>query len=248
MARRLSTEADDAVLFAERCGFVADGWQREALRSKAKQTILLCSRQSGKSTTTAMMALHEALFHEAALVLMLAPAQRQSQELFLKLKAHINNLATLPAEIIEESALKLTLSNGSRVICLPGDEKTIRGYSGVSLLICDEASRIPDALYYAVRPMLAVSGGRIVLLSTPFGKRGFFHHEWTQGGDDWQRVRVTARDCPRISPEWLEEEKRTIGEWWFAQEYNCEFVDTLDQVFASKYIEAALAKVEPLDW
>jgi hypothetical protein len=249
MATRLSIEATDAVMFAERAGFEPDAWQRDALRSKARQTILLCSRQSGKSTTTALLGLHCALYNENALVLLLAPALRQSQELFAKLKTPINALPTLPATIIEESALRLRFSNGSRIISLPGDERTIRGYSGVSLLVVDEASRVPDSLYYAVRPMLAVSKGRIVLLSTPFGKRGFFYHEWVEGGDDWKRVKVTANDCPRISPEWLEQERRTIGDWWHAQEYLCQFVDTLDQVFASAHIEAALDPgIKPLEW
>ncbi|MDQ3175559.1 MAG: hypothetical protein M3Q91_17935, partial [Acidobacteriota bacterium] len=96
-------------------------------------------------------------------------------------------LASLPfaVAVASESALELEFSNSSRIVALPGKESTIRGFSGVSLLIVDEASRVPDELYQAVRPMLAVSGGDIVLLSTPFGKRGFFHHEWTEGGADW---------------------------------------------------------------
>jgi hypothetical protein len=108
------------------------------------------------------------------------------------------------------------------------------------LLILDEAARIPDALYYSVRPMLAVSGGRIVLLSTPFGKRGFFHHEWAEGGADWERTKITAYDCPRIPKDWLEAERRSIGDWWFAQEYLCEFVEAIDQLFRYEDIERAL--------
>jgi len=242
-------EAGDPCLFAERAGFDADQWQRAALSSSSKQMLLLCSRQSGKSTVTALLALHEALYHEASLVLLLAPAQRQSQELFLKLKTHLNALASLPVSIVEESSLRITFSNGSRVVTLPGDEKTIRGYSGVRLLICDEAARVPDSLYYAVRPMLAVSGGRIILLSTPFGKRGFFYREWGEGGEAWHRLKITARECPRISADWLEAERRAIGDWWFAQEYECQFVDTIDQVFSSAHIEAALDPTITLpDW
>jgi hypothetical protein len=45
------------------------------------------------------------------------------------------------------------------------------------MLVIDEASRVDDTLYLAVRPLLAVSGGRLVALSTPFGKRGWFHDE-----------------------------------------------------------------------
>jgi hypothetical protein len=87
-----------------------------------------------------------------------------------------------------------------------------------------------------------------VLLSTPFGKRGFFHKEYSEGGPDWKRVKVTAYECQRISREWLEAERRRIGEWWFKQEYLCEFVETLDQVFSYDDIQRALSdeSVTPL--
>jgi hypothetical protein len=118
----------------------------------------------------------------------------------------------------------MTLANGSRIISLPGDEKTIRGYSGVKLLVIDEAARVPDELYYSVRPMLAVSGGRLAALSTPFGKQGWFYKEW-HNGSGWQRVRITAEECPRIPREFLEQEKRSLGADWYAQEYGCVFID-----------------------
>ncbi len=76
--------------------------------------------------------------------------------------------------------MTLRLENGSRIVSLPGTEGTVRGFSGVALLIVDEASRVDDALYHAVRPMLAVSHGKLVLLSTPWGKRGFFYREWAE--------------------------------------------------------------------
>jgi hypothetical protein len=169
---------------------------------------------------------------------------RQSQELFRKVK---DAARAVGAEAEETSALRMEFANGARVISLPGNEATIRGFSSVGLLIVDEASRVDDALYYAVRPMLAVSGGRIALLSTPFGKRGFFYTEWTEGGDAWHRVAIKATDVPRIPRDWLEEERRSLGPWWFAQEYECRFMDTVDQVFRSEDIEAAVSdEVEPL--
>ena len=51
---------------------------------------------------------------------------------------------------------------------------------------------MPDALYRTVRPMLATSGGRLVCLSTPNGRHGFFHDEWTNGGRGWHRIEVPA--------------------------------------------------------
>ncbi len=232
---------------ARRAGITPDAWQSDLLRSDAKQMILLCSRQSGKSTVSSILAIHEAIYQPDSLILLLSPSLRQSQELFRKLKDVYNELdaPTLP-QPIEESALRTEFDNGSRIIALPGKEATIRGFSGVDLLIIDEASRVGDALYQSVRPMLAVSGGRIILLSTPFGKRGFFYNEWTDG-EDWRKVKITADECPRIDKEWLKRERQMIGDWWYRQEYMCEFVETTDSVFSYDDIQAAMdSTIEPL--
>jgi hypothetical protein len=245
--RRIESERHDPVLMSERAGIMPDAWQCDLLRSDAKQLILNCSRQSGKSTITSILALHQAIYKPDSLILLLSPSLRQSQELFRKLQDFYNALDSdyLP-QAVEESSLRMELSNGSRIIALPGKEATIRGFSGVALLIIDEASRVEDSLYQSVRPMLAVSKGRIILLSTPFGKRGFFHQEWTQG-QDWQRTKITADLCPRIDPEWLEREKAMIGSWWHRQEYGCEFIETTDSVFNFDDIARAISKdVEPL--
>ncbi len=83
-------------------------------------------------------------------------------------------------------------------------------------------------------------------MSTPFGKRGHFYKEWSEG-QGWERIQIKAIDCPRISPEFLEEEKRSLGEWWYKQEYMCEFVETIDQIFSYQYIEKSLSDdVKPL--
>lgn len=244
-------ESRDAVLLARRAGIEPDGWQCEALRSQAQQMILLCSRQSGKSMATSLLSLHTALYKAASLVLLIAPALRQSAELFATIRqvyGAINGARISP--VVEESALRMRLMNGSRIICLPGSKpQNIRGYSGVSLLVFDEAAFGADVTYNSLRPMLAVSRGRLVLLSSPFGKRGFFHQEWMEGGDDWHRLTVTAHDCPRISAAWLEAERRRIGDWWFNQEYLCQFVEASDQIFSDASIAAALdAGVHPLEW
>ncbi|CAN5309065.1 hypothetical protein BH24GEM2_BH24GEM2_17960 [soil metagenome] len=237
----------DPALLAERAGLTPDRWQADLLRSSARQIILLCSRQAGKSTVSSFLAIEEAIYRPPALVLCLAPAQRQSQELFRKIKGALHVLGDVAPPIARETELTLELANGSRIVALPGKEATIRGFSGVALLVVDEASRVADPLYQAVRPMLAVSGGRIVLLSTPFGRRGFFFHEWEEGGPHWQRVRIPATEVPRIAPEWLEAERLRIGDWWFRQEYLTEFVETTDQVFGYDLImEAISPNIKPL--
>ena len=130
---------------------------------------------------------------------------------------------------------------------MPGTEKTVRTFSAVDLLLLEEAARIDDALYYSIRPMLATSGGRLIMLSTPWGKRGVFHHEWEYGGDGWQRYEVWAEECPRIRPEFLEEERRTLPRRVFRQEYECSFEDVEDQVFSYEEVAGAITEeVTPL--
>lgn len=209
------------------------------MRSEASRVLLNCARQSGKSTMAAILALHQALYEPGSLVLILAPAERQAKELFSKVAEAYHALGhIIPAESYRK--LGMELRSGSRIEALPGTEKTVRGFSGVDLLILDEASRVPDELYYAVRPMLAVSGGRLMMLSTPYGRRGVFYEEWTsEAGDSsaWERYEVPATSVPRIPPEFLTAERRSMPEWWYAQEYNCEFRETEDQLWTHEMIE-----------
>ena len=229
----------DPVRFAEASGLAPDPWQARVLRSAAPRILLNCSRQSGKSTVAAALAVHTALYEPGSLVLLLSRAQRQSQELFRKCLAVYRALdRPLPPEA--ESALRLELESGSRIVSLPGKEETIRSYSGVRLLLIDEASRVPDAAYFSVRPMLAVSGGRLIALSTPFGNRGWFFEAWDKG-EGWERYEVPASECPRISPEFLAEEWRTLGEWWYRQEYECVFLDAETRAFNRADVERAFS-------
>jgi len=236
----------DPVAFAHSLGFQPDPWQAGVLRIPAARLLLNCSRQSGKSTTSALLGLHRALYYPGSLVLLVSPSLRQSSELFRKATDLLARLPERPA-MPEENRLSIRLANGSRIVSLPSSEQTIRGFSGASLIIEDEAARVPDALYYAVRPMLAVSGGRLVLLSTPFGQRGHFFEAWEHGGEAWERVQVRATECPRIPNSFLKEERETMPARWFAQEYECSFEETEDSVFAYEDVMEALSgEVEAL--
>jgi hypothetical protein len=228
----------DPALMMERLGLEPDRWQRSVLRSTADRLLLLCCRQSGKSTTTAILALHTALFQAGSLILLLSPSLRQSGELFRKVAGFYAELGR-PVPPARETALSLSLTNGSRIVSLPASPDTIRGYSAVDLLVIDEAAMVPDKLWIAVNPMLAVSQGRLICLSTPLGKRGWFYDIWHDQQSEWERVRVTAEDCPRISGGFLEEQKQSLGERWFRQEYLCSFEDMIDQIFSTESVLAA---------
>jgi len=246
--RRLRWQLDPVALFEDAVG-PADDWQKRLLRSRAKRRLLLASRQSGKSQTCAILALHKALFTPNSLILCVAPALRQAQELTHKIFSAYRELGLGRLDPPRaENKLSLELGNGSRIVTLPGTEKTIRGYSKASLVLIDEASRVEDALMFAVRPMLAVSGGTLVYLSTPYGKRGEFFEAWQDAEEAWERYKVVAHDISRISPEFLAEERRSLPEYIFRQEYECQFEETEDQLFTDAMIRGALdERVQPLD-
>ena len=147
--------------------------------------------------------------------LVVSPSARQSGEFLRKAEEFVMRLGMRPKGD-GENDLSVTFPNGSRIVGLPGNEATVRGFSAVALLLVDEASRVSDTLYQAIRPMLAVSRGALWLMSTPNGPRGFFYETWMKGGADWTRVRVPATECPRIGAEHLEEERVWLGDRAFS--------------------------------
>ena len=183
----------DPVTFArERLGFEPDPWQADVLRSTDRNVLLNCSRQAGKSTTISIIALHTACYQPHSLVLLGSPSLRQSRELFIKVVDFLRRLEPRPA-LDEDNRLSFQLGNGSRVVSLPGTGETVRGFSAPDLIIEDEGAFVQDSFYWAVRPMLAVSGGRLILMSTPYGKRGHF----TKHGD--RAATGTASKYPQPS-------------------------------------------------
>lgn len=234
-AKFLNPNELDPVIMAKNAGIELDPWQARLVRSKASRILVNCSRQSGKSTTVSIVADHTAFYEDDSPILLLSPSLRQSIELFRKC-LDVYRALDKPVPADSENKLSLELENGSRIISLPGKEGTVRGISKVKLLIIDESSRVPDELYKSVRPMLAVSGGRLIQMSTPFGTRGFFYEAY-KNRKNWDYYEVPATDCPRITPEFLEEEKKEMGEFWFNQEYMCQFMDSVSSAFRSEDIE-----------
>jgi hypothetical protein len=229
------------VEFAMSVGITPDPWQISVLASDHPRKILCCARQSGKSTVGAVLAVHKALTRPGSTVLVVAPGERQAKLLFSKARRLYEQAGyPLPAHSARRTGLEL--SNGSIIEALPAVERTTRGYS-VDLLICDEAAAVPDMDYHGILPALIATQGEQVLLSTPRGKRGFFHEIW-HSDDDWQRVMVRSNEVGRIRPEDLEVFRATMPEQFFRQEFFCEWLDTEGSLFSYEDIEAALAAGE----
>ena len=244
-ARGLLAKLDPVAFTRSVLGFEADARQAEVIAARAPRLMLCCSRQWGKSTTAAALVATRVIAEPGALVLCVAPTLRQSTELVRK----VGGFLSAAGVGFRGGRLGCALKNGARVVAVPGNEANVRGFSAPSLIVVDEAARVPDLLYKALRPMLVVGRGDLALLSTPFGERGFFWKEWVGGGEGWMRVLGPATECARMSQEVLEEERRAQSAEWFAQEYLCSFVGMENQAFRKEWLEAAVAEglgVEPL--
>jgi hypothetical protein len=229
------------VEFAMSVGICPDDWQIAVLASNHPRTILCCGRQTGKSTVGAVLAVHKALTRPGSTVLVVAPGERQAKLLFSKARRLYEQAGhPLPAHSHRRTGLEL--ANGSIIEALPAVERTTRGYS-VDLLIVDEAAAVADMDYHGILPALVATQGEQLPLSTPRGKRGFFHEIW-HGADDWQRMMVRSNEVGRIRSEDLEVFRATMPQQFFQQEFFCEWLDTEGSLFSYDDLQAALAAGE----
>jgi Terminase large subunit, T4likevirus-type, N-terminal len=223
-----------------------DTTQQQILDSSHKRIIINCHRQWGKSTIISLLCFHRALFYPRSLALIVSPSLRQSSENFRKIIDALDNIVPRP-ELTEDTRLSLMLPNNSRIISLPGSEKTIRGFSAPDLIMIDEASRAEDELFEGLFPMLLSNPqGRFILASTPCGQRGFFHRIWTEESNAWMKIKVIAPENPRVRAEDLEEFEAEFGPYIYAQEFLGEFVATDTALFTRQMLEQA---VDPsIEW
>jgi len=165
----------------------------------------------------------------------------------------LDQLRDDPAIAISNNQLSLEFDNGSRIVTMACKSETTVG-STTDLLILDEAARMPDQVYLALRPTLAIAQsagrGELLALSTPNGKRGWFYDAWKRcEGDkkqgerpEWAQVSIRVEECPRITPAFLALELKEMGRRWYEQEYECQFRDAIDSVFRSDDIERVFSR------
>jgi len=221
-----------------------DKWQQEVLDYWGNITIR-AGRQVGKSEVISEKAVRFALEHPDTSTMIIAASQRQSSLLFEKVRAKLDGLDVYADK---PTMTKIVLSNGSRIYCMPTGRTGhfIRGFT-IDLLIADEAAFIPETVWLAITPMIAVSRetrgmGYVVLLSTPFGKGGYFFHSFTD--DDFRSWHVSSEDCRRIPKSFLKKERERMTKAQYRQEYLGEFTDEWNQFFPTDLIKGAMTFIE----
>ena len=252
---------------------IYDKWQQKVLDHKGHVT-LRCGRQVGKSEVVSEKAHRFANENNGTVTLVMAAGLRQSSLLFEKIRGHFDREDTAKlkeaAKDIDFSGFtriakrewerkhsiykteptksRIDLKNGSIIHCVPTGKTGafIRGFT-IDLLIADEAAYIPEQVWVAVVPMLAVSQkergfGWIIMLSTPFGKGGYYYESFHD--KDFLRIHVSSEDCKRIPKSFLLKEKRRMTKMEYAQEYLGEFVDDWNQFYPTRLIKKCATFME----
>tara|TARA_Y100000310_G_scaffold289909_1_gene316653 strand:+ start:403 stop:1638 length:1236 start_codon:yes stop_codon:yes gene_type:complete len=217
-----------------------DEWQQQVLDTSGN-ICLRSGRQVGKSTVISVKAGEYAIANKKKTILVVASVERQALLLFEKIHAHLfdNHKTEIKKGKDRPTKHRITLKNGSTIHCLPTGVSGygIRGYT-VDLLIADEAAFIPEEVWTAVTPMLAVTGGDIILLSTPFGRGGYFYECFSD--PNFTQFHVSSEDCPRKNEDFLVRERKRMSKLQYAQEYLGEFVDELRQFFSDSLIKQCM--------
>jgi len=225
-------EPENIVDWAETTlGFQPDEFQKEVLTEASKRIMILAPRQTGKSTAVAVRVLHEAMGHDNAMILLASASSRQSGQIMEKARkmAQSLDLKILPPP---PKCDGFSLANGSQIVSLPDSEETIRGFSAPRIIVVDEAAFASESVFQALEPMLLVSNGTLIILSTPNGQTGYFYDQWHADPSPWAKLKGSLERCPRVSPEAIETIRKSVSKDIFEQEFECKFVPTSGQVIS----------------
>jgi hypothetical protein len=249
----------DPILFAEHVllstpdgpGTLAPAQRAVVGLKEGQRIIVLTFRQFGKTTAGACLMTHHLAYGPPNTTnIIVGPSQRIAMENIRRIRQY---LLRAEVKLLSDNAMSLELHNGSRVIALPADPSTVRGLTIGSpdgepgIALCDESSRTDDELYLsAVRPMLSryAARNRLVLLSTPAAKQGFFYNAWTSEGDEFIKVRARWEDSPHITPKMIEQERLSLTADQFRTEWLGEFSEGTDtRIFGLDLINSAFGEV-----
>ena len=235
---KLKKIRDDPVLFTEVVlGLKPFHYQEKLLRDASKRIVACMGRQTGKTTTIAIKAVHFAFCNKDVTVLITAPSRRQSIIMFSKIASFIFR-TVLRKSVVRATQTTIQLSNGSEIIALPCSEHLLRGFTA-HMVIVDEVSYIPEQVVTNILyPMLATTNGSLILLSTPWGKDHFFYRAFVD--PDFSVHRVKSCECPLISEKFLEKQREFMTTETYRMEYEAEFIEAATSYFPQDLIRSCI--------
>lgn len=228
-------------------GYTPHSYQKEFLINCLTKTRIAGKwcRQSGKSYTVSAYTVLRAILDKVTIIIV-APTQNQSNELFAKVKTFINENAELASLIRRDTKQEIEFKNGSRIISLPAgtEGRTIRGYT-CDILIIEEAGVMDDEIVGTVLiPMLASKKdkGQIIKIGTPLTRNHFYRSCFEDS--NYQVVNVVWQDCIKsgqYSQEFIDEQMAELTDIQFKTEYCADFIDAGMMFFTTDLLQQCSA-------
>jgi phage FluMu gp28-like protein len=219
-------------------------YQVRLLEDKGKRIVACMGRQTGKTTSIAMKALHFADMNPKVTVLITAPSLRQSMIMFDRIVSFVYASPRLRSKLARVTHTMVCFDNGSRIIALPCSEHRLRGYSA-NMIICDEASWVSEkTITQVLFPMLSTTQGYAVFLSTPWDKNHFFYRAFTN--PNYSVHKVKSEECPLVTKEFLEEMRQTMTQEQYLMEYEAEFIEALNSYLPQTLIRGCVERAQSL--
>lgn len=230
-------------------------YQKAWLADESRFKIGMWSRQTGKSFATAAEAVRDCLLRPGQLWVCLSAGERQAFEWLRKahkwadaLKAACSYAEIPNAADARFSKGEIAFKNGARIVAIPANPDTARGYSANLILdefaIHEKSWDIWAAIYPSIsNPITGEKKLRIV--STPKGMGNKFADLWHKN-DAYSKHKVTIEDAAAAGLAVNLEELRAgvdDADIW-AQEYMCEFIDASGVLLPYELIASCTSEPE----
>ena len=209
-------------------------------------------RQTGKSTTVVAYLMHYAIFNDNVNIGILANKAPTARELLGRLQLAYENLPTwLQQGIIAWNKGSMELENGSKILASSTSASAVRGMS-FNIIFLDEFAFIPNHIaeqfFASVYP--TISSGKstkVIIISTPNGMNMFYKlwHDAELGRNEYTTTEVHWSQVPGRDEKWKEQTIANTSERQFTQEFECEFLGSVDTLISAAKLRA-LSYDEPL--
>jgi len=259
--------ADKPSLFSELfLDYKLHDYNAEYADSKEQFLIYRSGRQAGKTSSTAVKAIHGAFYAplysreknpKEFTILIVAPTQNQSSIMFDRIRTLIQESAFLAGYIVKNTQTEIWVrylddTGVSRIITRATGEtgSQIRGYSP-SIIIVDETAFIKESIMEALLPSGFATHARVWLTSTPFGKNNYFYKQHADSRPSnpkgmWKEFHVKSTDNPMSKGNPLFENFiKNLSADAYQQEVEGEFLDIGNALIPYNLLRDALSDKKP---
>ena len=230
-------------------------FQEEMVRCfhKNRFNIAKLPRQTGKSTTVVSYLLHYIIFNDNVNIGILANKASTSRELLSRLQLAYENLPRwMQHGILAWNKGNVELENGSKILAASTSSSAVRGMS-FNIIFLDEFAFVPNHIaeqfFSSVYP--TISSGKstkVIIISTPNGMNMFYKlwHDAERNKNEYVTTEVHWSQVPGRDADWKEQTIKNTSERQFTQEFECEFLGSVDTLIAASKLRTMVYE-DPLE-